>query len=430
MRAYDIIARKRDGFYHSREELAFLINGYVQGKIGDEQMAAWLMAVYFQGMNDEETALLTHLMEHSGDTLNLSAIEGIVVDKHSTGGVGDKTTLVVAPLVAAAGIPVAKLSGRGLGFTGGTIDKLEAIDGFQTNMEPGQFTEQVNQIGLAIAGQTTNLVPADKKIYALRDLTATVESIPLIASSIMSKKLASGAQRIVLDVKFGSGAFMEERQQAEVLARTMVQIGKELGRQTVAVLSSMEEPLGYAVGNSLEVQEAMDTLQGHGPADFSELCLILSGQMIYLGEGAMTPEEGYALAKQCLQEGRGYDKFLQMVQAQKGSLTHGLPQAQHHYIVYAEQSGMVQAIQAKEIGNCSMLLGAGRECKGAAIDLTAGIMLHKKTGDTVQAGEALATLHYNDVYKHRAEEVAQKLQHAYIIGTEAKEKTPLVWKII
>ena len=270
MRAYDIIARKRDGLAHSRTELEFLVTGYTEGAIGEEQMAAWLMAVYFQGMTEEETVLLTDIMEHSGAVMDFSEIHGTVVDKHSTGGVGDKTTLIVAPLVAAAGVPVGKLSGRGLGFTGGTIDKLEAIPGFQTSMDTAQFMEQVNRIGVAVAGQTANLVPADKKIYGLRDLTATVESIPLIASSIMSKKLASGAARIVLDVKFGSGAFMQKREQAELLARTMVKIGNGLDRRTVAVLSSMEEPLGYAVGNSLEVQEAMDTLQGRGPADLTE----------------------------------------------------------------------------------------------------------------------------------------------------------------
>lgn len=430
MRAYDIIARKRDGFAHSRKEMEFLINGYVNGAIGDEQMAAWLMAVYFQGMNEDETVMLTDLMEHSGDRMDFSAIDGVVVDKHSTGGVGDKTTLVVAPLAAAAGVPVGKLSGRGLGFTGGTIDKLEAIPGYQTSMSTEQFMQQVQQIGIAVAGQTANLVPADKKIYALRDITATVESIPLIASSIMSKKLASGASKIVLDVKFGSGAFMQEPERAEQLARTMVQIGNGLGRQTVAVLTSMEEPLGYAVGNTLEVQEAIDTLQGRGPAEFTELCVTLSGQMIYLGGKADTAEAGCALARQLLDEGRGWQKFMQMVTAQGGSLEQSLPQAEHTLTVPAVQDGVVQAIDAKAIGHCSMLLGAGRESKTSVIDLSAGVLLHKKNGDTVSAGEPLATLHYNSAYAQRAQEALTELQQAYTIGSEPATQPPLILKII
>lgn len=430
MRAYDIIARKRDGFAHSREEMEFLINGYVNGAIGDEQMAAWLMAVYFQGMNEDETVMLTDLMEHSGDRMDFSAIDGVVVDKHSTGGVGDKTTLVVAPLAAAAGVPVGKLSGRGLGFTGGTIDKLEAIPGYQTSMSTEQFMKQVQQIGIAVAGQTANLVPADKKIYALRDITATVESIPLIASSIMSKKLASGASKIVLDVKFGSGAFMQEPERAEQLARTMVQIGNGLGRQTVAVLTSMEEPLGYAVGNTLEVQEAIDTLQGRGPAEFTELCVTLSGQMIYLGGKADTAEAGCALARQLLEDGRGWLKFMQIVTAQGGSLEQGLPQAGHTLTVPAVQDGVVQAIDAKAIGHCSMLLGAGRESKASVIDLSAGVLLHKKNGDTVSAGEPLATLHYNSAYAQRAQEALTELQQAYTIGSEPVTQPPLILKII
>lgn len=430
MRAYDIIAHKRDGLSHNRTELEFLIKGYVAGSISDEQMAAWLMAVYFQGMTEDETVLLTDIMEHSGAVMNFSGINGIVVDKHSTGGVGDKTTLVVAPLVAAAGVPVGKLSGRGLGFTGGTIDKLEAIPGFQTSMDNTQFMQQVNRIGVAVAGQTANLVPADKKIYALRDLTATVESIPLIASSIMSKKLASGAACIVLDVKFGSGAFMQRREQAEQLARTMVKIGNGLGRKTVAVLSSMEEPLGYAVGNSLEVQEAIDTLQGHGPTDLVELCLALSGQMIYLGGKADSAREGYAQAAQLLAEGRGWQKFVELVEAQGGTLKQGLPQAKQQLAVSALHTGAVQAIDAKAIGHASMLLGAGRESKASAIDLSAGILLQKKVGDTVMAGEPLAVLHYQDTYAGRVQETMQEIQHAYSLDDNSIEKMPLIWKII
>lgn len=430
MRACDIIARKRDGLEHSREELEFFISGYVKGDIGDEQMAAWLMAVYFQGLNREETQILTDFMMHSGDIIDLSGIQGIVVDKHSTGGVGDKTTLVLAPLVASAGVPVAKLSGRGLGFTGGTIDKLEAIPGFQTSIPSEQFLNQVNEIGLAVAGQTASLVLADKKMYALRDITATVESIPLISSSIMSKKLASGANRIVLDVKFGSGAFMQNKEDAELLARTMVNIGNGLGRKTVAVLSSMEEPLGYAVGNALEVQEAIDTLQGHGPADFTELCLTLAGQMIYLGDKAASAEDGYKLAEELLKSGAAMEKFEQMVTAQGGSLKLAMAQAQYQYEVLASQSGVVQSIIARDIGHASMLLGAGRETKASAIDLSAGIVLKKKVGDTVQQGEPLAVLYYNDAYAHRVQDAADELQQAYTIGHADAQKEPLIWKII
>ena len=430
MRACDIIARKRDGLEHSREELEFFISGYVKGDIGDEQMAAWLMAVYFQGLNREETQILTDFMMHSGDIIDLSGIQGIVVDKHSTGGVGDKTTLVLAPLVASAGVPVAKLSGRGLGFTGGTIDKLEAIPGFQTSIPSEQFLNQVNEIGLAVAGQTASLVLADKKMYALRDITATVESIPLISSSIMSKKLASGANRIVLDVKFGSGAFMKNKEDAELLARTMVNIGNGLGRKTVAVLSSMEEPLGYAVGNALEVQEAIDTLQGHGPADFTELCLTLAGQMIYLGDKAASAEDGYKLAEALLKSGAAMEKFEQMVTAQGGSLKLAMAQAQYQYEVQANQSGVVQSITARDIGHASMLLGAGRETKASAIDLSAGIVLKKKVGDTVQQGEPLAVLYYNDAYAHRVQDATDELRQAYTIGHADAQKEPLIWKIV
>ena len=430
MRACDIIARKRDGCVHSSEELEFFLNGYIKGDIGDEQMAAWLMAVYFRGLNEEETLILTDLMLHSGDMIDLSTIHGAVVDKHSTGGVGDKTTLVLAPLAAAAGVPVAKLSGRGLGFTGGTIDKLEAIPGFETSIPTDRFLAQVNEIGIAVAGQTASLVLAKKKMYALRDITATVESIPLIASSIMSKKLASGADRIVLDVKFGSGAFMQNKKDAEALARTMVKIGNGMGRKTVAVLSSMEEPLGYAVGNTLEVQEAIDTLNGHGPADFTELCLALAGQMIYLGDKASTAEEGRKMAEELLAGGKAMAKFEQMVAAQGGTLAGGMAQAQHEQIVPAPAAGVVQAITAKDIGHASMLLGAGRETKASAIDLSAGIVLKKKTGDRVETGEPLAMIYYNEPYAHRASDAVREITAAYTIADGEAHKEPLIWKIV
>lgn len=428
MRAYDVIAKKRDGYSHTREELAYLIQGYLDGTVKDEQMSAWLMAVYFQGMTKEETVMLTDLMEHSGATMDLSAIRGTVVDKHSTGGVGDKTTLVIVPLAAAAGVPIAKLSGRGLGFTGGTIDKLEAIPGFQTSIVTEAFMAQVNDIGAAVAGQTQNLVPADKKIYALRDVTATIESIPLIASSIMSKKLASGAEKIVLDVKFGNGAFMQEKEDALRLAQTMVDIGKGLNRQTVAVLSSMEEPLGYAVGNSLEVMEAVQTLQGKGPVDLTELCVTLAGYMIYLGGKAENAQAGLKLAQEILTSGQGLAKLREIVAAQGGNPEtlddfSKLPQAEFKLEVPSLQTGTIVGIEAKEIGLCSMLLGAGRENKESQIDLAAGVWLHKKIGDKVQAGESLATLYYSAEYAHRAEEVVEKLQAAYHLGENSEAKT-------
>ncbi len=430
MRACDFVAAKRDGFVHTREDFEAFLNGYINGEVGEEQMAAWMMAVYFRGLNEEETMHLTDIMLHSGAVIDLSGINGTVVDKHSTGGVGDKTTLVLAPLVAAAGVPMAKLSGRGLGFTGGTIDKLEAIPGFQTSIPTERFIEQVNDIGIAVAGQTSGLVLLDKKMYALRDITATVESIPLIASSIMSKKLASGAERIVLDVKFGSGAFMRIKENAERLAHAMVKIGNRMGRKTIAVLSAMEEPLGYAVGNSLEVQEAIDTLQGKGPADLRELCLTLAGQMIYLGEQTASAEEGRTMAETLLDNGAAYEKFLQMVQAQGGSLEQGMAQAQHQYVVKAGRDGIVQSIKARDVGHASMLLGAGRETKTSVIDLSAGILLKKKVGDSVHADEPLAILYYNDKYANWAEDAAKELLEAYTIGEEEAYIEPLIWKII
>ena len=430
MRAVDLITKKRNGGVHTKEELIFMIDGYLNGSIGEEQISAWLMAIYFRGMNKEETAWLTDIMEHSGDVLQYEEIDGIIVDKHSTGGVGDKTTLVVAPIVAAAGVPVAKLSGRGLGFTGGTLDKLESIPGLSINVSRETFMQQLHEIGIVVAGQTANLVPADKKLYALRDITGTIESIPLIASSIMSKKLASGAGKIVLDVKYGSGAFMQSPDDAKKLAEAMVEIGTVLHRQTVAVISSMEQPLGYAVGNSLEVQEAIDTLQGNGPADFEELCLTLAGQMIYLGEKAASPQEGIHLAKQLLSNGKAYDKLLQLIKAQGGSLAQGLPQATDTFEVKAAQAGIVQAIEAKQIGHASMLLGAGRETKQSQIDSTAGIILHKKIGDTVKVGDVLAVLYYNAPYKSRLQHAAEEVLEAYTIGITSVAEPPLILDII
>ncbi len=431
MRAVDIIARKRDGGQNSREELQFLIEGGLSGAVSDEQLAAWLMAVYFRGMCEEETAALTELMEHSGRVMDFSGIDGIVVDKHSTGGVGDKTTLVAAPLAAAAGVPVGKLSGRGLGFTGGTVDKLESIPGFRTAVDTEQFLRQVREIGLAVAGQTTDLVPADKKLYALRDVTATVESIPLIASSIMSKKLASGAACIVLDVKFGSGAFMRERERAEELARTMVKIGTQLGRRVVAVLSSMEQPLGNAVGNSLEVAEAEETLRGGGPGDLRELSLALAGRMIYLGEKAPSPRAGYRLAEELLESGAAWEKFSAFVAAQGGDLSAPLPRAALSRDLRAEAGGFIRNLDAKRVGHASMLLGAGREQKTSLIDLGSGILLEKKVGDAVRPGEVLARMFFEPSHAAQAEDALCMLRGAYGISDAAPETAaPLIWKVI
>ncbi|MBR2009891.1 MAG: thymidine phosphorylase [Peptococcaceae bacterium] len=430
MRIVDLIIKKREGGEHSREELQFIIDGYLDGSVGEEQISAWLMAVYFRGMSDQETAALTDIMQHSGDVLTYADVSDIIVDKHSTGGVGDKTTLVVAPLVAASGVPIAKLSGRGLGFTGGTLDKLESIPGLRVDISGEAFRAQLNNIGIVVAGQTANLVPADKKLYALRDITGTIESIPLIASSIMSKKLASGANKIVLDVKFGSGAFMQQPEQAKELAKAMVKIGNALNRQTVAVLSSMDQPLGYAVGNTVEVQEAIDTLEGHGPADFTELCLTLAGHMIFLGGKALSAEDGYTKAKMLLGNGIALEKFYQLIKAQGGSLANGLPEAEFTASVYAGRSGIVQAIDAKTIGHSSMLLGAGRETKHSIIDPTAGIILRKKVGETVEQGEVIAELHYNTPYAYRLDEAVKAVQDAYVIDEMQPKILPLILDII
>lgn len=434
MRIYDIIAHKRDGFKNTPEEIHYLIQKCVEDAVPDEQLAAWLMAVYFQGMDAAETACLTEAMMHSGDVLDLSAIQGITVDKHSTGGVGDKTTLIVAPIAAAAGVPVAKLSGRGLGFTGGTIDKLEAIPHFQTTLSGEAFIRQVNDIGLAVIGQTANLVPADKKLYALRDVTATIESIPLIASSIMSKKLASGAQKIVLDVKYGSGAFMKTLDRATVLAQTMVDIARDLQRDAIAILSSMEQPLGYAVGNALEVREALNVLQGQGPEDLTKICLTLSGAMIYLHGGVQSLEEGQEAAQEQLRSGKALEKFLTFIQYQGGDvnavLNDDLPKAQYQAPLLAKESGYIQQIDAMTVGVCSMLLGSGRERQNASIDLGAGVILQKKAGDYIQQGEPLATLFYNAPYQARLAEAAALLENGYQYSAEKPQVQPLISGIV
>lgn len=404
MRMYDIIMKKRNGSELSEEEIRFFVEGYTKGTIPDYQVSALMMAIYFQKMTAKETAALTMAMAHSGDMLDLSAIRGIKVDKHSTGGVGDKTSLALTPMVAACGIPVAKMSGRGLGHTGGTIDKLESFPGFTTALTTEQFIDNVNRIGIAIMGQTADLAPADKKLYALRDVTATVDNMSLIASSIMSKKLAAGADAIVLDVKTGSGAFMKEEQDARALAQEMVRIGVHAGRKTVAVISDMDQPLGYAVGNALEVKEAIDTLNGHGPADFVELCLTLGSQMLLAGGMAKKEEEARQKLQRVINDGSALKKFSEFVEAQGGDSRavydkELLPKAELTQPIPAPVSGYVSRIVCDEVGICSLILGGGRETKESEIDLAVGLVLCKKVGDFVQEGEPLAILHANDPEK-------------------------------
>ncbi|MBC2369766.1 pyrimidine-nucleoside phosphorylase [Listeria booriae] len=398
MRMVDVISKKRDGKELTTEEIQFVVDGYTEGKIPDYQVSALAMAIFFQDMTDRERADLTMAMVNSGETIDLSAIEGIKVDKHSTGGVGDTTTLVLAPLVAALDVPVAKMSGRGLGHTGGTIDKLEAIEGFHVEITKDQFIDLVNRDKVAVIGQSGNLTPADKKLYALRDVTGTVNSIPLIASSIMSKKIAAGADAIVLDVKTGAGAFMKTDEDAENLAHAMVRIGNNVGRQTMAVISDMSQPLGFAIGNALEVQEAIDTLKGEGPEDLTELVLILGSQMVVLAKKAKDLDEARDMLKEVMANGKALAKFKDFLNNQggDGSIVDDpskLPQAEFKIDVPAKESGVVSEIVADEIGIAAMLLGAGRATKEDEIDLAVGIMLRKKVGDKVEAGEPLVTIY-------------------------------------
>ncbi len=399
MRMVDLIVKKREGGVLSKEEIAFIVAGYTSGVIPDYQMAAWLMAVFFRGMDAGETALLTEQMAASGEYADLSGIDGIKIDKHSTGGVGDKTTLVVAPMAASCGLCVAKMSGRGLGFTGGTIDKLESIPGFQTTLEPGHFRKVLQDVGCAVTGAGGNLAPADKLMYALRDVTGTVESIPLIASSIMSKKLAVGTDGVVLDVKVGRGAFMKDLESARRLAETMVEIGKRAGRRTAALLTDMDRPLGRTIGNALEVEEAVNTLRGEGPSDLVRLCVELCATMLCVS-GTHTLEQGRLCASKALKSGAALERFRKMIEAQGGdgricddpSL---LPQASSTVPVLAQKDGYIAAMDTQHIGNAACILGAGREKKGDQVDSAAGIRLRKKCGDSVTVGEEIAVLHTN-----------------------------------
>ena len=434
MRMVDLIIKKREGHALTREEIAFWIDGYVNGVIPDYQVSAMNMAILFKGMTEEEVINLTDLMEHSGETLDLSNLRGVKVDKHSTGGVGDKTSLVLGPMVAACGATFAKLSGRGLGHTGGTLDKLESIPGVTIAIEGQRFVDQVNRIGCAIVGQTAALVPADKKMYALRDVTGTVESIPLIAASVMSKKLASGADTILLDVTVGEGAFMKNMDDARELANIMVEIGNRLGRDTRAVLSDMSEPLGLAVGNALEVKEAIAALHGEGPEDLMELCYTAGSIMLQQAKVFKTKEEGRKALVECIKNGKAFEKFCLMIEAQGGDLSYILhPEkfelAKHIVDVKAEQDGYVKELEALEIGVSSMKLGGGRETLEDVIDMSAGIMLNKKIGDYVKKGETLCTIHTN---KPESEylPIIEDIKHAYVIVKEKVEARPVIKEII
>ncbi len=426
MRAYDLILKKRMGGILSDEEIGFLIDGYVKDKIPDYQMSAFAMAVYFQGFTVDETVSLTKHMINSGDTINLSNVKGCVVDKHSTGGVADTTTIILVPLVAAAGVPVVKMSGRGLGHTGGTIDKLEAIPGFNVDLSVEQIIEKVNKTGAVISGQTGNLVPADKKLYALRDVTATVDINSLIASSVMSKKIAAGAQKIVLDVKVGKGAFMKSLNDATSLAKTMVQIGNNMGRETVAYLTNMDQPLGCSVGNSIEVQEAIDTLKGNNSSDLLEVSLELASEMIVLAGKCKDKLEAKELLIKIIESGKAIEKLAEIIESQKGnpriiddySLFPGKPQKN---IIEADNDGYIWEIDAEKIGMAAMSLGAGREKKSDEIFLEVGIKLNKKIGDKIAKGEELAVIYSRAGYKL---DIALKLVNDAIVIKEEPIKSP------
>ena len=432
MRMYDVIKKKRDGGALTREEIFAFINGYVKGEIPDYQASALCMAIFFKGMTDEETFFLTKAICDSGEKLSLSGIKGIKADKHSTGGVGDKTTLIVAPIVASLGVTVAKMSGRGLGHTGGTVDKLEAIPGFNTELSGEEFTKTVNETGIAVVGQSVSLAPADKLLYALRDVTATVDSLPLIASSIMGKKLAADDDCIVLDVKTGSGAFMKSLSDSRALAKMMVDIGKRAEKKIVALITDMNMPLGNAIGNSLEVIEAIKTLNGNGPSDLTELSVALSANILYLAEkGSLVECE--VLVKDAIESGKALKTFVKMVKAQGGDTsviedTDKFPKAKYSCDFISDKDGYITSVDTEGYGVAALLLGAGRNKKDDKIDSTAGIILHKKTGDLVKKGEKIATLLANN--EDLFEKSIEKLYASTFFGENAPEKTPLIYETV
>lgn len=433
MRIYDIILAKRNGLALSKKEIDFFVKGYTEGNIPDYQASALMMAIYFQGMNKEETVYLTEAMIKSGDRLDLSAIDGIKVDKHSTGGVGDTTSLVLAPMVAAAGAPVAKMSGRGLGHTGGTIDKLDVFPGINLELSDQEFIDNVNDIKLAISGQTGNLAPADKKLYALRDVTATVENMSLIASSIMSKKLASGADAIVLDVKTGSGAFMKDIDDSFELARTMVDIGNNMGRETVAIVTDMDQPLGRAIGNSLEIEEAILSLKGEGPDDLYQLCLKLGAHMLVLAKTVENEEEGIERLIKIVEDGSALEKFKEFIARQGGDpklvdKTELLPQAKYVVDVKSDRTAYVKHIEADMVGMAALHLGAGRERVDSAIDLAVGIKLFKKVGDRVEVGETIGQIYSND--KEKTPVAVEKLLESYSFSQSKVQPRQLIYGVV
>ncbi|HAA85986.1 MAG TPA: thymidine phosphorylase [Kosmotogaceae bacterium] len=430
---YDILIRKRNGLENSREELEELIGGFVKDKVPDYQMAAWLMAVYFRHLSARERADLTEIMLHTGDIIDLSDINGTKIDKHSTGGVGDKVTLIVGPMVASEGVVFAKLSGRGLGHTGGTVDKLESIPGFRTDLSLDHFKEQANRIGIALAGQTGNIVPADKKIYALRDVTTTVDEVSLIASSIMSKKLAITTDGIVLDVKVGTGAFMKNIREAEELSKAMIDIGKRHGRSVSVVISDMNQPLGMTVGNALEVREAIETLSGHGPEDLEQLCICLAAKMLELA-GVGSEEHCVNVARKTIETGSGLEKLIELVRAQGGDPksvtppTMNLPRAQFVREIFSEAEGYIESIDAEAVGLSSMILGAGRRSKDDKVDPAAGVEITKKIGNKVERGEVIAVLHTN--LEDNIEPATRKLLAAYTFSDDMPEVPALIKSVL
>lgn len=432
MRIYDIIKKKRDGGELSTEEINFFIKGFTKGEIFDYQASALCMAIFFNGMTERETADLTIAMAESGDTVDLSEFGSLTVDKHSTGGVGDKTTLIVAPIVASLGCIIAKMSGRGLGHTGGTVDKLESIEGFNTELSPEEFFNQVKKIGIAVIGQTGNLTPADKRLYALRDVTATVDSLPLIASSIMSKKLAAGSHTIVLDVKYGSGAFMKSPQDAKQLASEMVKIGKNCGRNIAAVITNMDIPLGKNIGNSLEVKEAIRVLTGKGPEDLKEVCLSLATQIVALSK-SITEKDARKLSENALYSGKAFEKFKEWISCQGGNSAwlespELFPKAKYSQDILSDYTGYIEKIDTEAVGIASVILGAGRETKEDSIDMSAGIILHKKTGEKINKGDVLATLY--TCKEDTLSNAEAKLLSSFTFSEKAPEAQPLIYEIL